>query len=360
MRAPGGWRAAGVFIRKGFRGQLPLRRRIGSANMVNVPKTRRTYCKKCKKHQPHKVTQYKKGKDSLYAQGKRRYDRKQSGYGGQTKPIFRKKAKTTKKIVLRLECVEPNCRSKRMLAIKRCKHFELGGDKKRKVRTRLYLDVVEDGLTLIFFLLFFFRARSSSSELDLGKMFTSVFNKVLKMKCSVCFFYSSLWKIEHLYKIIVFDLKKKKKKKCKRLLVQIAAFSARSSVFLQGGQRDERGPGRVDLQQQLAEQVLDAQLPVLGQDLGDVAPRVAVAGAGQGGQDQREEPGTPDLLSVQHRQGQPVPGQGSLPQLEAGCLTRETKIAQKRLESGCLHCKIYLVPLHALWIVPACIAWPVQ
>uniref|UniRef100_A0A3P9LS50 60S ribosomal protein L36a n=1 Tax=Oryzias latipes TaxID=8090 RepID=A0A3P9LS50_ORYLA len=102
------------------------------AKLVNVPKTRRTFCKKCKKHQPHKVTQYKKGKDSLYAQGKRRYDRKQSGYGGQTKPIFRKKAKTTKKIVLRLECVEPNCRSKRMLAIKRCKHFELGGDKKRK------------------------------------------------------------------------------------------------------------------------------------------------------------------------------------------------------------------------------------
>ncbi|XP_071979550.1 large ribosomal subunit protein eL42 isoform X1 [Engystomops pustulosus] len=99
---------------------------------VNVPKTRRTYCKKCGKHQPHKVTQYKKGKDSLYAQGKRRYDRKQSGYGGQTKPIFRKKAKTTKKIVLRLECVDSNCRSKRMLAIKRCKHFELGGDKKRK------------------------------------------------------------------------------------------------------------------------------------------------------------------------------------------------------------------------------------
>ncbi|XP_041493689.1 60S ribosomal protein L36a-like [Microtus oregoni] len=100
--------------------------------MVNVPKTRRTFCKKCGKHQPHKVTQYKKGKDSLYAQGKRRYDRKQSGYGGQSKPIFRKKTKTTKKIVLRLECVEPNCRSKRMLAIKRCKHFELGGDKKRK------------------------------------------------------------------------------------------------------------------------------------------------------------------------------------------------------------------------------------
>ncbi|XP_012890301.1 PREDICTED: 60S ribosomal protein L36a-like [Dipodomys ordii] len=101
--------------------------------MVNVPKTCCTFCKKCGKHQSHKVTQYKKGKDSLYAQGKRRYDRKQSGYGGQTKPIFQKKAKTTKKTVLRLQqCVEPNRRSKRILAIKRCKHFELGGDKKRK------------------------------------------------------------------------------------------------------------------------------------------------------------------------------------------------------------------------------------
>ncbi|VDM30849.1 unnamed protein product [Hydatigera taeniaeformis] len=100
--------------------------------MVNVPKTRRTFCKssKCKKHTLHKVSQYKAGKAGLYTQGKRRYDRKQSGYGGQTKPIFRKKAKTTKKIVLRLECTE--CKYKQQLRIKRCKHFELGGDKKKK------------------------------------------------------------------------------------------------------------------------------------------------------------------------------------------------------------------------------------
>ncbi|XP_016063926.1 PREDICTED: 60S ribosomal protein L36a-like [Miniopterus natalensis] len=96
---------------------------------VNIPKTLRTFCKKCGKDQPHKATQL--GKDSLYAQGKRCYDRKQSGYGGQTKPIFHEKAETTK-IVLRLECRESKCRSERMLAIKRCKHFELGGDKKRK------------------------------------------------------------------------------------------------------------------------------------------------------------------------------------------------------------------------------------
>ncbi|KAJ3131927.1 40s ribosomal protein L44e [Geranomyces variabilis] len=99
---------------------------------VNIPKTRNTYCKgkECKKHTPHKVTQYKTGKASLFAQGKRRYDRKQSGFGGQTKPVFHKKAKTTKKIVLRLECNV--CKYKHQIALKRCKHFELGGDKKTK------------------------------------------------------------------------------------------------------------------------------------------------------------------------------------------------------------------------------------
>ncbi|MCJ1397909.1 transport between ER and Golgi ATPase protein [Xylographa trunciseda] len=104
----------------------------GGGETVNVPKTRRTYCKgkDCKKHTQHKVTQYKAGKASTVAQGKRRYDRKQSGYGGQTKPVFHKKAKTTKKVVLRLECT--NCKTKAQLALKRCKHFELGGDKKTK------------------------------------------------------------------------------------------------------------------------------------------------------------------------------------------------------------------------------------
>ena len=44
--------------------------------------------------------------------------------GGQTKPVFHKKAKTTKKVVLRLECNA--CKTKAQLALKRCKHFELG------------------------------------------------------------------------------------------------------------------------------------------------------------------------------------------------------------------------------------------
>jgi large subunit ribosomal protein L44e len=41
------------------------------------------------------------------------------GYGGQTKPIFRKKAKTTKKVSLRLECTK--CKKKRVILIGRCK-----------------------------------------------------------------------------------------------------------------------------------------------------------------------------------------------------------------------------------------------
>ncbi|KAL6061383.1 40s ribosomal protein L44e [Balamuthia mandrillaris] len=98
--------------------------------MVNIPKSKNTFCAKCQKHHPHKVTQYKAGKASLYAQGKRRYDKKQSGFGGQTKPVFHKKAKTTKKIVLRLECTK--CKQKHQVTLKRCKHFELGGEKKKK------------------------------------------------------------------------------------------------------------------------------------------------------------------------------------------------------------------------------------
>lgn len=38
---------------------------------MNVPKVKKAFCKdkQCKKHTLHKVTQYKTGKASLYAQG---------------------------------------------------------------------------------------------------------------------------------------------------------------------------------------------------------------------------------------------------------------------------------------------------
>lgn len=42
------------------------------APQVNVPKTKKAFCKGCKKHMTMKVTQYKTGKASLYAQGEAR------------------------------------------------------------------------------------------------------------------------------------------------------------------------------------------------------------------------------------------------------------------------------------------------
>ena len=100
--------------------------------MVKVPRTIRTYCPKLKKHTVHKVTQYKRGKESRLAQGRRRYDTKQQGYGGQTKPKLRKNAKTTKKIVLRLECLES--KAKRLKRIQRCKTFIIEDKQKKKKR----------------------------------------------------------------------------------------------------------------------------------------------------------------------------------------------------------------------------------
>lgn len=91
----------------------------------------RTFCKKCKKHTEVKVSQAAKGKASLFAQGKRRYDEKQAGYGGQTKPVFHKKAKTTKKVVLRLECADKKCKAQSLRALKRTKHIEFQAKSKK-------------------------------------------------------------------------------------------------------------------------------------------------------------------------------------------------------------------------------------
>merc|ERR1711911_486850 len=48
---------------------------------------------------------------------------KAAGLWWSDKPIFRKKAKTPKKIVLRMECTE--CKVRKQIPLKRCKHFEL-------------------------------------------------------------------------------------------------------------------------------------------------------------------------------------------------------------------------------------------
>ena len=94
---------------------------------MHTPKTKNTYCQKCAKHSTHKVTQYKAGKKTGNAIGDRRYKAKQSGFGGQTKPIFRKKAKQTKKVTLKLVCTK--CKRARCKTLKRCKTFILGETK---------------------------------------------------------------------------------------------------------------------------------------------------------------------------------------------------------------------------------------
>ena len=57
-----------------------------------------------------------------------RYDRKQQGFGGQSKPILRKKAKTTKKLVLRMECTV--CKWKNQVSSEGFKKTERQKDKK--------------------------------------------------------------------------------------------------------------------------------------------------------------------------------------------------------------------------------------
>merc|ERR1712224_16143 len=96
--------------------------------MVQVKKVRKTYCGACNTHKSHRVSQYKKGKESFAAQGRRRYDNKQKGFGGQKKPIQKRKYKITKKITLRLECTV--CKTRRFCVLGRCKYFKFEEKKK--------------------------------------------------------------------------------------------------------------------------------------------------------------------------------------------------------------------------------------
>ena len=60
-----------------------------------------------------------------------RYGSGDNGIMGMNADVGSAQAKTTKKIVLRLECTE--CKFRSQHPLKRCKHFELGGDKRKKV-----------------------------------------------------------------------------------------------------------------------------------------------------------------------------------------------------------------------------------
>ncbi|OYT56149.1 50S ribosomal protein L44e [Candidatus Bathyarchaeota archaeon] len=71
---------------------------------MELPKTLRTYCPKCKTHTVHTVSIYRKGRDRALAAGARHHEREKHGYGGQKYPELRRTAKTTKKVVMKLTC----------------------------------------------------------------------------------------------------------------------------------------------------------------------------------------------------------------------------------------------------------------
>lgn len=71
---------------------------------MKAPKEIRTYCPKCNKYTVHAVSIYKDGRRRALSKGERRHEREKRGYGGQKYPLLRRKAKTTKKLSLKLQC----------------------------------------------------------------------------------------------------------------------------------------------------------------------------------------------------------------------------------------------------------------
>ncbi len=94
---------------------------------MKIPKQIKTYCKKCKKHEAHKLSQYKGRGARPMSVGTRKFQRKhKSGYGGKAKIIGTVK-KQNKKPTFIAECMV--CKSKRYFVIpKKMKKTELKTD----------------------------------------------------------------------------------------------------------------------------------------------------------------------------------------------------------------------------------------
>ena len=74
--------------------------------MVKVPKNIMSYCPRCNKHTVHTVALYKGGRERALSEDRRRITRKRKGYGSSRRPVQKRKAKVTKKQVLKLTCKE--------------------------------------------------------------------------------------------------------------------------------------------------------------------------------------------------------------------------------------------------------------
>ena len=90
---------------------------------MKYPRTINRYCPKCHQHTVHNVSLYKKGKERMLNHGRRRVERKKSGYGSFPKEIFKKNAKINKRSLPVLEC--PECGKKHYAKSYRVKKFEI-------------------------------------------------------------------------------------------------------------------------------------------------------------------------------------------------------------------------------------------
>jgi len=84
----------------------------------------RTYCPKCNKHTVQKVKLYKKGKESPFSYGKRRYARKLRGYVGKVsgKKTVKKRGKHQK---IMLECTVCKHKQERVIGSRTEKILEI-------------------------------------------------------------------------------------------------------------------------------------------------------------------------------------------------------------------------------------------
>ena len=90
---------------------------------MKYPKTIKSICPRCKKHQEFKVSIYKKGKERVLSESARRVARKKRGYGSFPKEIFKKNAKVNKKVLPIYKCSV--CNFTKHGKAQRIKKFEL-------------------------------------------------------------------------------------------------------------------------------------------------------------------------------------------------------------------------------------------
>lgn len=118
----GGWK----------KNKLPFFANSNPTSMVNVPKTHRlsvksvTSTNSTKRHSTRRARIICMPRESSMMTGSR------VAMMGRLSRFSGKRLKRSRRLCWCLECTEPSCRSKRMLATKRCKPLELAWDMKRK------------------------------------------------------------------------------------------------------------------------------------------------------------------------------------------------------------------------------------